>query len=510
MSGPKHYAPPPRYSLQVFDGNLNEVFQCQSKLKLLLEEIHQLKIHDENLNIHFDCKAQLQKIEAQLKSALERLVFNYKGSFGQDTYTKISTEIQQRIQQLDTLTVKCNEIIQDFHSKELDYTCYAEYNNLCQKSKDSFSSFKNAVDGYLKNNTPAQSEDVYAGAHATIQAIELEDTIAPFKIGFQKSAEKLENELVNQVYVKEQEINAVRIAFNDKIIERHPHVKLKKVQKKSTSEVAGMVEKINKVIASGLEPQIAEGYRNELESLQESETLVDVFYYSQLHDRIIKLEKAKKNKLQVQQLLVSINAMDLHENLANSKSQLVNHCIQLLDKSSVDIREVNRIIEGIEELKVKSNAKKQEEEIAENERVFLKSQIVNSLENMGYVVMDDLEVIDFEKADDLLLKCKDEKNYLNLKFKEDGSIRYVFQIPEKKETLEQNELNSKLAQMDETCSDFRKVLSDLAKMGLKMELKEAKPTSEKWLLTLTEKQKQKVKPQKKKTNKKEEKKKYLD
>ena len=85
--------------------------------------------------------------------------------------------------------------------------------------------------------------------------------------------------------------------------------------------------------------------------------------------------------------------------------------------------------------------------------------------------MDDLEVIDFEKADDLLLKCKDKTNYLNLKFKEDGSIKYSFQIPENKESLNENELKYKLSQMNETCGDFQLVLSDLAKLGLKMELK---------------------------------------
>lgn len=40
---------------------------------------------------------------------------------------------------------------------------------------------------------------------------------------------------------------------------------------------------------------------------------------------------------------------------------------------------------------------------------------------------------------------------------------------------------------------FRQVLSDLGKMGLKIDLRNAKPTSKEYLLSLTENQEKKVK-----------------
>ena len=99
MSGPKDYAPPPSYSIQVFDGKLNEVFQLQSKLKQLIEELKNSNVEDSGLHIKFDCQEALKSIEKQVNDALKRLEFNYRGSFGQDTYNKILNEINELIRE---------------------------------------------------------------------------------------------------------------------------------------------------------------------------------------------------------------------------------------------------------------------------------------------------------------------------------------------------------------------------------------------------------------------------
>ena len=57
MSGPKDYSPPPRYSIQVFDGKLNEVFQLQSELKQLVEELK-----NANVRLCPSHKVQLSRI----------------------------------------------------------------------------------------------------------------------------------------------------------------------------------------------------------------------------------------------------------------------------------------------------------------------------------------------------------------------------------------------------------------------------------------------------------------
>ena len=62
MSGPKDYAPPLRYSINVFDGKLNQLFKFQSQLKSLIVELSNSKISDSEMNIHFDCSSQIGNI----------------------------------------------------------------------------------------------------------------------------------------------------------------------------------------------------------------------------------------------------------------------------------------------------------------------------------------------------------------------------------------------------------------------------------------------------------------
>lgn len=510
MSGPKDYSPPPRYSIQVFDGKLNEVFQLQSELKQLVEELKNANVEDSVLHIKFNCQESLKLIEKQVEEALKRLEFNYRGSFGQDTYNKILNEINKRIQELKQLNNQCTELKQDFQSKETDYNNYIKYHELFQRSKASFHGFKEGVETYLKNNTPNEANSVFLEVKTILDSISFELKEASFKFGFRSESEALTHVIMSEVYEKENAVNAARMDFNDKIIERFPSTKLKTKAKKLSKEIENISAKILKIIASGVEHEVAEKYRAELDELQQSDSLKDIFYYQQLHDRILKSEKSKINKQHIQAFLGKASKTIWHVKLDQDKVTFINYCLDLMNKSNVDEREVARVKEKELELTLKNDNLKREDDVAENERFFLKSQIVNSLENMGYEVMDDLKVIDFEKADDLLLQCKDKTNFLNLKFKADGSVKYCFQIPESKDTLSENEMKYKLSQMNETCDDFQKVLSNLAKMGLKMKLTDAKPTSEKWLLSITEKQKAKLKTQKRKSTAKNRTKKYLD
>jgi hypothetical protein len=139
-----------------------------------------------------------------------------------------------------------------------------------------------------------------------------------------------------------------------------------------------------------------------------------------------------------------------------------------------------------ENLKERNRQLAEAEAVRQKENVFLRSQVVKCLENLGYEVMDDLEVIDFEKEKDFLLKIRGQENFLNLKFKEDGSMRYVFQIPEEKDQLSSDQTKMKLHEMQVTCDEFKGVLRDLERMGLKMSLRSERPVEVASLLTLPE------------------------
>jgi hypothetical protein len=133
---------------------------------------------------------------------------------------------------------------------------------------------------------------------------------------------------------------------------------------------------------------------------------------------------------------------------------------------------------------------------------------------MGYEVMDDLEVIDFEKSNDYLLKVKGQDNYMNLMFSEDGAMKYNFQIPENKKDLSFDEKKLKVQEMKMSCDDFNSVISDLRKMGMKLNLNSEQPISEASLMPFTKKTKERLKGQQSKSKDEQQqiklKKKYLE
>lgn len=493
MSGPKGYSPPPSYSLKVFDGQLNTIFKLQSQLSTIQDELELCRVNNKVLNISFDCSKELSEIKVSIKTALQRIVFDYKGAFGQATFDKISAEINARIKSLDKLIKTCQGIKDQYLLNHNDYQSYLNYLELYDSAVLSFTNFKEGTIDYLQKNVSQISPKIFLEAQSDIQSVNISEHKVSFRFGFNSIAEDSTNKIVNEVFVKEKEIGQIRIITSDKIVQQFPNNRLPIKKETISNDVTAIIKQIKIILASCSVPEIVSKYRIELERLEQSDSLTDIYYYKQIHDSIIKSEKTRKLKLDIYNLIKKINDSPLHTSLGNEREKLIKNCHQLIDKSSIDVREVSRVKELMSQLKIKNNIIKSEAEIFEKERLFLKSQIVLSLENMGYEVMDDLEVIDFEKTDDLLLKCRDKNNYLNLKFKEDGSFRYVFQIPEKKESLSVDQINNKLKQMDMTCSDFRQVLSDLGKMGLKIDLRNAKPTSKEYLLSLTENQEKKVK-----------------
>jgi hypothetical protein len=254
-----------------------------------------------------------------------------------------------------------------------------------------------------------------------------------------------------------------------------------------------MIEKIKMLLRRCDDPTARQNHAESLRHLTESESLKDVYFFKELHDSILESEKNRKLKIEIKKLILEINEELIHMDAYNERESLVTLCVRHLNSSAISRSEFDDLLTKHELLKGQSKMLFEEEEIKQKEHLFLKSQTMLCLENLGYEVMDDLEVIDFEKENDFLLKIRNQDNYLNLKFKEDGSMRYIFQIPEKQDTLSVDQKKTKLHEMQVTCNEFKGVLRDLSKMGLKIELRKEKPIEVDSLVTVPASKQSKVK-----------------
>jgi hypothetical protein len=230
-----------------------------------------------------------------------------------------------------------------------------------------------------------------------------------------------------------------------------------------------------------------------------------------MHDSILDIEKTRKGKAFLNVVISDLNNLSVHSTMKNEHQLLIEQCLLLLNNSGIDKGELDYINRQSELFQVRNNLTLEEDEIKSKERLFLKSQLILLLENQGYVVMDDLQVIDFDKTDDFLLKIKDQENYVNVKFREDGSMRYVFQIPENKEDLSTDQVKNKLHEMHVTCNEFHNILNDLSQMGLRLNVTSEKPIELSSIITVTNQYKEKIKSRPKSIKREEQfKKKYLN
>jgi Txe/YoeB family toxin of Txe-Axe toxin-antitoxin module/predicted small metal-binding protein len=497
MSGPKDYSPPPRYSIQVFDGKLNKIFLLQNRLKQLFSDIETSQLSDKNHNIHFDCKSVTGKLKYEINMAIKPMVFDYSGTFGQETYNKISTEIDAKISELLKLTSECELSLIEFGRKMSDYQSYLSFLSFHNNSRALFFEFRNQVIHYLTMNLGSRAPEILEESMRKISNINLSEEKTKFDFGFSQSADSKKQELVGHIVQHEEKIHKIRAEISDKIIGMIQIAGTgssfdKKTEPVRSADSERISEKIKSLIRNCDDDSMKLRYKAEYEKLCESESLQDPFFFAELHDSIYRNEKTRKAKTKITSILSELNRSPFHSLNQDMRINLIRLSLKLLNNSTISKNEFDDFQCNYNALKKDSKEHFEEDEIKCKERLFLKSQLILCLENQGYEVMDDLQVIDFEKENDFLLKIKGQKNFLNLKFKEDGSMRYAFKIPENVDDLDADQKNLKIHEMKVTCSDFKTVLNDLSKMGLKLNLRSEKPADAFALTTLSGDQKGKI------------------
>lgn len=514
MSGPKSFNPPERYSMETFNGSLNDAFQLQAQIKAQIKKIESLFVDDELLAIKFDCSDDLLKIKNDLNALLEPLIFNYEGNFNQDVFDEISKEIIQRITDLHAQKNKLDSIESNFSEKNNDYNQYVAYLNYNEHSEISFNDFKKKVLNYYTEVSKETDNTIFKNTLTEISKITYHKKNEDFSFGFNTVFETKKQEIIEYTKKKEAEINLARTTASNEILKDFSNISLADKKVKISKEVQNWLKKVAVLIDNCNDAESTISYRNRLENLKESKSLKEEYYYKELYDSIFLSEKNRRNKKEILKFLSILNSEDFHLSLMNKKQLFGKRLSNLLNSSVIKDTDVANIQRELKALQQKSIKKIEEEGVLERERLFLKSQVVSTLSNMGYEVMDDLKVIDFEKSNDYLLKVKGQENYMNLMFREDGAMRYNFQIPENKKHLSVDEKKLKVQEMKMSCDDFNAVIGDLRKMGLKLNLKSEQPISETSLMQFTKKTKERLKEkQSKSTNKQKQvalKKKYLD
>lgn len=506
MSGPKVIT----YTMNAFKGKLSDLLQKQTRLQQLAILLQKAAIHDETLDIHYDAKPEFEKLNQEIMNASVMLVFDYKGTFNQNTYNAIDNKINQKMAQVNAITQKCELLAQDYEEKKKDYKSYKEYLTFIDNVKQSSEKFKKDVSAntetYKKENAAIAEE-----AQKKYGTIILEIQPEKFDWGFTKKADNKKNNALNMAIDKETLVQEIRQELLDKLLTTTQPKKTAAKKNTANEEIMRICKKIEKLINQCEMQALTEGYQEQYNKLKTSESMQDAYFFKELHDHILESENCRTLKLEINDGIAALNLAELDASLQDDKKLLLQKALHLLNLPKIDKKDSSRVKSDIAALMRKSQKLKEDAIIRKKEQVFVKSQIIHNLESKGYEVMEDLQVIDFEKENDFYLKAPGQENLLNIKFKDDGSFRYVFQIPEQKDKLSVEEQKMKLHEMKNTCDDFVEVLNDLKQMGVDINVKSDKPIALESIITIPETVNEKLNITKKQTQRKQQiKKLYLD
>ena len=206
----------------------------------------------------------------------------------------------------------------------------------------------------------------------------------------------------------------------------------------------------------------------------------DVYFYSELLEDLISFQNLATKKRNILGFIRQLNQTKVSSKFKTERNAIIQDCIMLTNKEKINENEYGEISSRCQSFFTKNNNQVVEDSIIEKERMFLKGQLVRSLKDLDYDVAEDTTVIDFENKSDFLFKVpRQDNNYINLRFKLDGSFLYNPLTSEKIHDLGCEEKMRKLAEMELTCREFKHILNQLSNCGIDIKLRHVNPVNEK-------------------------------
>jgi hypothetical protein len=503
MSGPKVIT----YTMNAFKGSLKDFLSLQSRLMHLRIQLQKAAIEDKELNIRYDCKDRLKAIETDIEKALIPLVFDYKGTIDEKTYRSVQMQIADRTKQIENVISKMQAIETDFNLHEKDFKSYVDYLSFSDNAKTAFEKFKKELSENTKKNFADNDPGLTEETLKKYGSVVLEKETVKFDWGFDKLSESQKKAIFDHVTDKENQIREIRDKLLDKIITQNTAKNKSQAtivkNEKISPEIQRVSVNIKQMMHNCNDKSMVKVYSDRFNQLLQSESMNDVFFYKELHDHILENESSRKNKCRINEMIADMHGTPTDPALEKEKKTLVQKAVQYLNCSKVTDKETESLLREMDALLKKNTSLKEAVELRKKEQLFMKTRIIQNFESMGYNVLDNLEVIDFENESDFYLQAPGQENVLNIKFKEDGSFRYVFQIPQKKEALSTEEQKMKLHEMKNTCDDFVEVLKDLKSMGVDIKIESDKPIELDSMITLSEALQTKFKARDKRVQRKE-------
>jgi hypothetical protein len=510
MSGPKSF------SVKIFDEELANIFQLQCEVEERLSALESAMGNMES-QPHAQTTAEGQPSLAEFKKRTTEAIKPF--NFG--TVKIIAAQNRERYERfiairkgiLKKLIRQIDEKEVSTHQQESHHKDYQSYETKIKALCEGLEELKEQVRGYL-GELQGKRPDMDMDEH-------LKQLDKPFEIQKQafspsfnkasatKKAIAKEKRLRKGVLkIKEQ---VEKILQETKASPTPPQVTTPEITKEQRhlEELTDLIrERISSVNAIATREMFSKEHNQILITQKDGQSL---FLHRQLLRKVNQHLQVHALKQELVILYAKVLANVPHAVFKKEHQTICQDATQMLKETMVHTSELQHLIDRGKGYLSDNATRIRQDKIRQRERAYIKRQLMQALEDKKYEVMDDMQVIDFEKQSEFLIKVPEKDNYIQVELKDNDTISYVFYSNKSDgevAKMSTEEKVRKVEEMDKACDDFYRIMQELDDLGISNKVRKPRTAKESYLKALPEKYKDKIKeqpptpPQKKKDDKK--------
>ncbi len=484
MSGPKCY------SVAVFDKQLKLIFQLQSDIYSLWETLNSKKRQFSELKIHTDLDDFISKNKKKYGQFSNPFSLSTGGTINQKQFDAFYNQIQRTIGQMSSFQNQVTDKISDAEKIESSYKDYLDLERYLDKLLTDFQYLKSDFIRYF-----AENQDDFEDAGKMISEVEKQAfnlEMPAFDQAFMASENNWKKTFDQKFENKKKQINQLVLTSLE------TKKKVATVKKSQHREAVGratgtaepnpeynrLVKKIQEAIDSLGKISVADNFRQRFTKLVTDKSQAEGYFLSELLEEVTQYKVQAEIRESVCQISGLLQKTSFHDEQTEGVTNLSRKIKALLGHDRLKPYEADAIKNKYQQLVFERQKIENQKFAAKQERMFITARLISDLQELGYEVMNDMDVVDFEKDNSLLFRTRGQENFINLRFDQQGRLLYNFLIPENRDDLSHEKTQIKLAEMQQTCDEFNELLVKLKKQGLNIRIEKEIKASLKALIQL--------------------------
>lgn len=487
MSGPKSY------SVSVFDKQLKHIFLLQSEITTLWETLKSKKLLNPDKNMETDAGDFLAKNKKSYEEFCNPFSLSEKGTINQEQFDTFYNKIQHTINLMVLFKEQISGKIADFSKIEAAYKDYLDLEKYSEKLSIDFQYLKSDFIRYFTENQndfddPGKMISEVEKATLTIEMPVFNQVFVETKNDWKRTFDqKFENKKmeINQLTLQTSGTRKTTVPDRKNKAENDPPLAGGIFKQKS--EYENLVKKTQEAIVSLGETSEADGFRQRFNDLITNKNRKESYFFSELLEEVTQSKIQSDLRESVQEISGLLQSTNFYNEQFEAVTSLNKKIKAALLRDRLKSFEVEILRNSFHQLLADRQKTEHQKFAAQQERNFIKARLINELQELDYEVMTDMNVVDFEKDNSFLFRTPGQENFINLRFDQQGHLLYNFLIPENRGDLSHEKTQIRLAEMQQTCGEFKEVLANLKKQGLKIDLEKEIEATTKALIQLPEK-----------------------